>query len=119
MFTKHVVNHWKFAKLSNLSILYIKLMLLKFHFVLIFRTIRIDARKYNFAEEHIKSPIMSKKICQHVKLLNINSIYWISGNRFRQCLGYMLNLESLYALDTALGVTSTDLKVYRKLEKVV
>jgi hypothetical protein len=56
---------------------------------------------------------LSKKIVfEHVTTLNVNCLYWIPAAKLRKFVSRLINLETLYAIQTKLSLTSNDAEVY-------
>ncbi|KAJ8919209.1 hypothetical protein NQ315_012197 [Exocentrus adspersus] len=53
-----------------------------------------------------------------VKVLNINYLYWIGAPDLRSLIKKLEHLETLYALDTKLGIKDRDIAEYAKLKKL-
>ncbi|XP_044262945.1 uncharacterized protein LOC123010267 [Tribolium madens] len=58
---------------------------------------------------------LSKKIVfENVTSLNVNCLYWVSATKLRRFVAKLVNLETLYAMQTNLSLTSTDTEVFSK-----
>ncbi|XP_064214159.1 uncharacterized protein LOC103313294 isoform X2 [Tribolium castaneum] len=60
---------------------------------------------------------LSKKIVfENVTTLNVNCLYWVSASKLRRLVRRLINLETLYAMQTNLSLTSYDTEVFSKLK---